>query len=69
MTSVLGPILFFVYINDQQDKLSFQVDMFADDMATYVPDKGSSNAGTVLQNNLGQLFMREDRWDLEFNPS
>ena len=66
--SVLGPILFLVYINDLPDELSSKVRLFADDTAVYLTIGGSEN-GKVLQNDLDRLSMWEDRWDMEFNPS
>ena len=62
--SVLGPILFLVYINDLPDELR----LFADDTAVYLT-VGGSDDGTVLQNDLDRLSMWESQWDMEFNPS
>ena len=62
--SVLGLILFLVYINDLPDELSSQVRLFADDTAVYLTIGGADD-GKVLQNDLEW----EDRWDMEFNPS
>ena len=66
--SVLGPILFLVYINDLPDELSSKVRLFADDTAVYLTIGGSEN-GKGLQNDLDRLSMWENRWDMEFNPS
>ena len=66
--SVLGPILFLVYIDDLPDGLSSQVRLFADDTAVYLTT-GSAEDGKVLQNDLDRLSMWDDRWDMEFNPS
>ena len=66
--SVLGPILFLVYINDFPDELSSQVRLFADDTAVYLT-VGGSDDGTVLQNDLDRLSMWESQWDMEFNPT
>ena len=66
--SVLGPILFLVYINDLLDELSSQVRLFADDTAVYLTIGGADD-GKVLQNDLDRLSVWEDRWDMEFNPS
>ena len=66
--SVLGPILFLIYINDLPDELSSQVRLFADDAAVYLTI-GDTEDGKVLQNDLDRLSVWEDRWDMEFNPS
>ena len=66
--SVLGPILFLVYINDLPDELSSQVRLFADDTAVYLTIGGADD-GKVLQNDLDRLSVWEDRWDMEFNHS
>ena len=66
--SVLGPILFLVYINGLPDELSSQVRLFADDTAVYLTI-GDTEDGKVLQNDLDRLSVWEDRWDMEFNPS
>ena len=66
--SVLGLILFLVYINDLPDELSSQERLFADDTAVYLTIGGADD-GKVLQNDLNRLSVWEDRWDMEFNPS
>ena len=66
--SVLGPILFLVYINDLPEELSSQVRLFADDTAVYLTVGGSDDE-TVLQTDLDRLSVWESQWDMEFNPS
>ena len=66
--SVLGPILFLVYINDLPDEVCYQVRLFADDTALYLTME-SEDDGLTLQNDLDILSMGETRWDMEFNPS
>ena len=66
--SVLGPILFLVFINDLPENLSSQVRLFADDTAVYLTIGGLDD-GTVLQNDLDKLSLWESQWDMEFNPS
>ena len=66
--SVLGLILFLVYINDLPDKVTSQVRLFADDPAMYLTMEGAKNS-SVLQQELDRLSVWESDWDMEFNPS
>lgn len=65
--SVLGPILFLIYINDLPDEVCSQVRLFADDTALYLTLESKADSST-LQNDLDILSTWETRWDMEFNP-
>ena len=66
--SVLGLILFLLYINDLPDSLQSQVRLFADDTAVYLTVKGQDD-NQKFQNDLDILQEWEREWDMEFNPS
>ena len=66
--SVLGPILFLIYINDLPDTITSKVRLFADDTALYLTIEGE-NDSAILQHDLDKLSMWEREWDMEFNPS
>ena len=66
--SVLGPILFLLYINDLPDSLQSQVCLFADDTAVYLTVEGQADS-KKLQGDLNVLQDWEKEWDMEFNPS
>ena len=66
--SVLGPILFLIYINDLPDLITSKVRLFADDTAVYLTVESPSD-GQVLQKDLDTLSGWESRWDMEFNPT
>ena len=66
--SVLGPILFLLYINDLSENLQSQVRLFADGTAVYLAVQGPDDS-EKLQNDLNLLQEWEEKWDMEFNPS
>ena len=66
--SVLGQILFLVYINDLPDEVRSWVRLFADDTAMYL-NMESEDDSSALQTDLDILSAWETRWDMEFNPS
>ena len=68
--SVLGPLLFLLYINDLPECVSSQstVRLFADDSFLY--RKIRSTADSIqLQHDLDQLAVWEQSWLMSFNPS
>ena len=67
-SSVLGPILFLVYINDLPDDIVSQVRLFADYTTIYIILKNKSDSDK-LQRDLDRLHTWAARWDMEFNPS
>ena len=58
--SVLGHILFLIYINNLPDEVSSRVRLFADDTALYLMIE-SDDHGSTLQNDLDLLSRRETR--------
>ena len=66
--SVLGPILFLIYINNLPDKTRSKVRLFADDTAIYLAVSNLEDA-QILQQDLDHLQLWELDWDMEFNPS
>ena len=66
-SSVLGPILFLIYINDLSNSLSSKVRLFADDARVQREIKSLQDC-LELQNDLNKL-MAWEKWLIEFNPS
>lgn len=68
--SVLGPLLFLVYINDLPNSLDQRtnVRLFADDCLLYRPIMGPDDSAQ-LQADLGMLTDWETKWQMSFNPT
>ena len=66
--TVLGPLLFLVYINDLPDGLSSSVRLFADDCILYREIKDPEDA-KILQNDVNHLCDWETKWQMGFNHS
>lgn len=64
--TVLGPLLFLVYINDLPDGLSATPRLFADDCLLYRIIE-STNDAQSLQHDLDILQEWERKWSMEFN--
>ena len=66
--SVLGPILFVLYINDLPSTINSNVYMFADDTKIFNNIK-SPEYQVVLQKDLDILAKWSDKWLLRFHPN
>ena len=67
--SVLGPLLFLVYINDIVNCVSCNIKLFADDTALYVLVDDQQAAADVLNDSLQQVNSWADQWLVNFNHS
>ena len=64
--SVLGPILFIIYINDLPDIVKSQLKMFADDTKIY-GKVNSQDDIYIIQKDLEHLQLWSEEWLLKFN--
>jgi hypothetical protein len=65
--SVLGPILFLVFINDLPLHVTSRVRLFADDCVVY-REINSEEDCLILQNDLIKLAEWEKQWGMDFHP-
>jgi ribonuclease P/MRP protein subunit RPP40 len=66
--SVLGPILFLVYINDITEGITSTARLFADDTILYRPVACADDCRS-LQEDVKALESWERKWGMAFNPS
>ena len=64
--SVLGPLLFVVYINDLDEGIAAKISKFADDTKLCKTVCNSDDV-EVLRNDLVQLFKWSQEWQMRFN--
>ncbi|MGB1915940.1 MAG: RNA-directed DNA polymerase, partial [Paracoccaceae bacterium] len=65
--TVLGPLLFLVYINDLPALVTCKIRLFADDALIYRSIDSITDTHK-LQEDLNQLITWESNWSMEFNP-
>ena len=64
--TVLGPILFLIYINDIEHDITCNIRLFADDCILY-NEISSPQDTAILQTNIDTLTRWERRWQMSFN--
>ena len=65
--SVLGPMLFLLFINDLPDKIASNTRLFADDCIVYRHINDTSDC-EALQEDLNMLAEWETKWGMAFHP-
>ena len=66
--SVLGPLLFLVYINDLEKNIKSNVKFFADDTMLYSIVKDPVLTASDLNHDLAAIHQWAYQWKMEFNP-
>ena len=66
--SVLGPLLFLLYINDLTDNISSSMRLFADDSSLFLRVRDIQVSQNALMNDLDTITLWAHQWKMEFNP-
>ena len=67
--SVLGPLLFLVYINDLPTHITSNLKMFADDTSLFVASENLEQNIVQISKDLDEVTNWADRWLVDFNPA
>ena len=67
--SVLGPLLFLIYINDVGDTSFFISRLFADDTCLGYSSPSGTEIKTVIDHDLYELSIWSNKWLMSFNPN
>ena len=66
--SILGPLLFLIYINDLADGLSSNAKLFADDTSLFSVVHNANTTAKELNNDLVKISRWAYQWKMSFNP-
>ena len=67
--SILGPLLFLLYINDIVDNIDSTIRLFADDTSLYIIVENPHNTARQLNTDLQMIHQWATQWLIIFNPT
>ena len=66
--SVLGPLLFLIFINDLESNIKSNIKFFANDTMFFFIVKDPGISANELNHDLDIIHKWAHQWKLEFNP-
>lgn len=66
--SVLGPLLFLIYINDIVSGIQSSIKLFADDTSIYLSIDDVQRRTNILNSDMLKINEWAKSWKVDFNP-
>ena len=66
--SVLGPLLFLIYINDLTNNISSSIKLFADDASLFLRVRDVAMCHQIIKKDLKTITAWAHQWRMKFNP-
>ena len=66
--SVLGPLIFLIYINDLENGIKSQIKFFADDTSLFSIVHTDNDSANDLNHDLKLISLWANQWKMSFNP-
>ena len=67
--SILGPLLFLLYINDIVNEIGSNILLFADDTSLFIIVENPNQAAEILNSDLLKISRWANLWLVKFNPN
>ncbi len=67
--SVLGPLLFLVYINDITEGIGSEIFLFADDTSIFRSGKNNQMLAQGINSDLNKIALWAKKWKISINPT